>query len=55
MMLDLLNDKDRHDLEENYTQAYDLPEDFWNMEYDEFLTERRKLMARSIRKYFEAL
>ncbi|MBE6509390.1 MAG: DUF262 domain-containing protein [Methanobrevibacter sp.] len=39
----------------NYTEAYDLPFEFWNMDYFEFLDERRKLMAESIRKYFEKL
>ena len=36
-------------------ENYDLPKDFYNIEYREFLEERRKLMARRIRKYFEIL
>lgn len=55
MMLDLLNENERKEIEENYQEAYDLPYEFWNMEYNEFLTERRKLIAKSIRKYFEIL
>ena len=55
MMLDLLNESERKEIEENYQEAYDLPYEFWNMEYNEFLTERRKLIAKSIRKYFEIL
>lgn len=39
----------------NYVKAYDLPYEFWDMDYFEFLEERRKLMAESIRRYFEML
>lgn len=34
---------------------YDLPKDFWNINYFEFLKERRYLMAKRIRNYFESL
>lgn len=40
---------------ENYIEAYDLPHEFWNMDYFEFLDERRKLMANCIRRYYEKL
>ena len=42
-------------IENNYITAYDLPEEFWNMDYFEFLEARRNLMAKSIRRYFEML
>ena len=42
-------------VENNYVEVYDLPENFWDMEYNEFLEARRKLMAKSIRNYFEKL
>lgn len=50
-------------LTENLTQtekqeilrAYDLPDNFWDMDYDEFLKKRRILMARKIKDYFERL
>ena len=32
-----------------------LPRNFYEMEYTDFLTERRKLMAEYIRKYFESI
>ncbi|MBM7559725.1 GmrSD restriction endonuclease domain-containing protein [Marinitoga litoralis] len=34
---------------------YDLPKDFWDMDYFKFLKERRYLMAKRIRNYFESL
>ena len=34
---------------------YDLPKEFWNMDYFDFFFFFRKLMAESIRKYFEKL
>lgn len=40
---------------DNYTAAYDLPFEFWNMDYFDFLNQRRKLMANSIRRYYEKL
>lgn len=40
---------------DNYTVAYDLPFEFWNMDYFDFLNQRRKLMANSIRRYYEKL
>ena len=36
-------------------RTYDLPQDFWNMKYSEFLEERRILMANKIRDYFNSL
>ena len=55
MMIDTLNDHEKEDLMENYTERFDLPHEFWNMDYFDFLNERRKLMAKSIRNYFEKL
>lgn len=55
MMVDTLNDHEKEDLMENYTERFDLPHEFWNMDYFDFLNERRKLMAKSIRNYFEKL
>lgn len=45
----------RKNIEETYNKNYDLPLEFWKMDYDDFLIERRKLMAASIREYFEKL
>ena len=42
-------------VENNYVEVYDLPENFWNMDYSVFLDDRRKLMAKSIHNYFEKL
>jgi hypothetical protein len=36
-------------------KEYDLPNEFLNMDYYTFLVERRKLMAKRIKKYFESL
>jgi len=36
-------------------KKYDLPENFYEMDYKEFLIDRRKLMAKKIKNYFEAL
>lgn len=36
-------------------ESHALPEKFYEMEYQEFLEERRKLMARYIKEYFESL
>lgn len=55
MMLDTLNEYEKEDLINNYTEKYELPNEFWNMDYFDFLTERKKLMAKSIRNYFEKL
>ncbi len=55
MMVDTLNEHEKEDLMENYTERFDLPHEFWNMDYFDFLNERRKLMAKSIRNYFEKL
>lgn len=53
MMVDTLNEHEKEDLMENYTERFDLPHEFWNMDYFDFLNERRKLMAKSIRNYFD--
>ena len=50
-----LNRVDREYVLNNYTSVYDLPEKFWEMDYDNFLIERRKLMANSIHEYFNQL
>ena len=50
-----LNRVDREYVLNNYTSVYDLPEKFWDMDYDNFLIERRKLMANSIHEYFNQL
>ena len=55
MMVNSLNDYERNDLISNYNEKYDLPKEFWNMDYFEFLKERRKLMAKSIKNYFNKL
>ena len=55
IVLDECSENTRDFVSENYVEAYDLPNEFWNMNYFEFLEQRRKLMARSIRKYFEKL
>jgi hypothetical protein len=44
--------------QEEINQIYDiysLPSEFPNMEYFDFLKERRKLIASKIRKYFNSL
>ncbi len=51
---ELVNKYENGDFEMVYA-TYDLPEEFWNMEYEEFLEERRKLMANRIRRYFSTL
>ena len=55
LMVDSLGDADKEDLLNNYTEKYDLPHEFWNMDYFDFLEARRKLMAKSIREYFEKI
>jgi hypothetical protein len=40
---------------EKIFEEYDLPKNFWKLDYKTFLKERRKLMAKRIRKYFESL
>lgn len=50
-----LTTEEKEYIEENYTKVYDLPPKFWEMEYFEFLDERRKLMAHSIQEYFNKL
>lgn len=55
LMVNSLGDADKEDLLNNYTEKYELPNEFWNMDYFEFLQERRKLMAKQIRNYFEKI
>lgn len=55
MILDKCNPETKEFIENNYVEVYDLPEEFWNMEYEDFLEQRRKLMAKSIHQYFEKL
>lgn len=43
------------DENDDILKEYDLPEDFWNMNYSEFLKERRVLMAERLKEYFEKL
>lgn len=54
-MLNKCTDSTREFIENNYVEVYDLPKEFWNMDYFEFLEARRKLMAKSIHNYFEKL
>ena len=54
-ILNSINEDDKRDIEENYVDRYDLPEEFWKLDYNQFLEERRKMMAKSIKKYFEKL
>lgn len=37
---------------QNISKTHDLPENFWEMDYHEFLTKRRMLMSRRIKEYF---
>ena len=55
IVLEECSDNTREFVKENYIEAYDLPFEFWKMDYFDFLEKRRKLMAESIRKYFEKL
>ena len=54
-ILSKCTDNTRKFIENNYVEVYDLPKEFWNMDYFDFLEERRKLMAKSIHEYFEKL
>ena len=56
MMIDSIESEFiKQDMIDNYTEYYDLPQEFWNMDYFDFLEARRVLMAKSIRNYFEKL
>lgn len=55
MLESLDNQYEQKQLMENYTRYHDLPHEFWNMDYFEFLQKRRQLMALSIKNYFEKL
>lgn len=50
-----VNAEEKKFIEENYTKVYDLPYEFWKMDYYEFIEERRKLMANTIYEYFNKL
>lgn len=55
VMVKKLNDVEMEYLEQNYVNRWDLPIEFWNLDYEEFLYERRKLMASAIKNYFYKL
>ena len=55
VVLEECSEYTRDFVRKNYTEAYDLPFEFWKMDYSEFLDKRRKLMAESIRKFFYKL
>ena len=55
IVLDECSESTRDFVSNNYTAAYDLPQEFWNMDYFDFLNQRRKLMANSIKRYYEKL
>ena len=55
IVLDECNESTRNFVSNNYAAAYDLPYEFWNMDYFDFLNQRRKLMANSIKHYYEKL
>ena len=54
-ILDECSDNTRDFVEKNYVKVYDLPYEFWKMDYFEFLEKRRHLMAESMHRYFEKL
>lgn len=54
-ILNKCNPNTKEFIENNYVETYDLPKEFWNMDYKQFLDKRRKLMANSIHNYFEKL
>lgn len=55
VVLEECSENTREFVENNYVESYDLPYEFWKMDYFDFLDERRKLMAESIWRYFEKL
>lgn len=55
IVLDECSESTRDFVSNNYTAAYDLPQEFWNIDYFDFLNQRRKLMANSIKRYYEKL
>lgn len=55
MMLGSLNSDEREYIEQHYTDIFDLPHEFWKMNYPDFLKARRELMAKSIKNYFKKL
>lgn len=55
IVLDKCSESTRDFVSNNYTAAYDLPQEFWNIDYFDFLNQRRKLMANSIKRYYEKL
>lgn len=54
-MITTLSEVEKRDLEDNYVERYGLPDEFWKLDYNEFLEERRNLMAKSIKNYYESL
>jgi len=54
-MLNKLDEFEKDKLENHYTEYHDLPQNFWKMNYDDFLEKRRELMAKSIKEYFMKL
>lgn len=55
MMREESENRGRLDLLDDYTNRFELPNEFWNMDYFDFLKMRRELMAKAIRRYFEKL
>jgi hypothetical protein len=54
-MLNKLDTFEKENIENNYTEYHDLPQNFYKMDYNDFLEERRILMAKSLKKYFMKL
>ncbi|AZR74361.1 hypothetical protein BBF96_13765 [Anoxybacter fermentans] len=46
-----LTDEEKNEI----LKKYDLPQNFWELEYNTFLKERRILMAKGIKEYFKSL
>ena len=51
---ELANEYENGDFERLYA-IYDLPPNFWEMDYEQFLEVRRQLMAKRLKVYFESL
>ena len=48
----LLTDSMPQEKIKEHMKMHDLPEEFWEMDYHEFLAKRRELMAKRIKEYF---
>jgi len=48
----LLTDSMPQEKVKEHMKMHDLPEEFWEMDYHEFLAKRRELMAKRIKEYF---